>query len=136
MWQPPDAASEDTTMMPTPDTQDHGTTSPRIEFLYFAACPHGPTALALLREVLGAEGCSAEVELIAVETEEAAARQRFFGSPTIRINGHDVGSLPPQATPTLACRLYAQPDGRLAPHPPLGALREAIQQACTDSAAS
>jgi hypothetical protein len=117
-------------MQPTPDAQDRGTTSPRIEFLYFAACPNASTALALLREVLGTEGCSAEVELIAVETEEAAVRQRFFGSPTIRINDQDVGSSPTAATPTLACRLYAQPDGRLAPHPPLGALREAIHQAC------
>jgi hypothetical protein len=124
---------EEIAMKPASDAEEHDTQAPHIEFLSFEACPNSPAALALLREVLRAEGCPAEVELIAVETEEAAVQHRFFGSPTIRIDGHDIGAPPASGTPSLACRLYAQPDGRLAPHPPVAALTEAVRQACARS---
>lgn len=99
---------------------------PHIEFLYFAACPNAPQALTLLREVLQAERIPAEVELIAVETEEAAERYGFFGSPTIRIEGVDVSPPPASAAPSLTCRLYQQEDGRFTTHPSAQALREAL----------
>lgn len=108
--------------------QDGDINPPHIEFLYFAACPNAPAALTLLREVLRAEGISSEVEVIAVETDEAAQRYKFFGSPTIRINGVDCISPPTSATPSLACRLYVQADGRFAPHPSADALVQALRQ--------
>jgi hypothetical protein len=115
-------------MEATPSVQDGDINPPRIEFLYFAACPNAPAALTLLREVLQAEGISSEVEVIAVETEEAAQRYKFFGSPTIRINGVDISSPPMSTTPSLACRLYVQADGRFAPYPPADALVQALRQ--------
>lgn len=115
-------------MEATSSVQDGDINPPRIEFLYFAACPNAPAALTLLREVLRAEGISSEVEVIAVETEEAAQRHKFFGSPTIRINGIDISSPPMSTTPSLACRLYVQADGRVAPHPPSDVLIEALRR--------
>jgi hypothetical protein len=102
---------------------------PRIEFLYFAACPNAPQALALLREVLRAENIPGEIELIAVETEEAAQRYGFIGSPTIRVEGVDVSPPSAPTAPSLACRLYQQEDGRFTTHPSAQALREALRWA-------
>ena len=99
---------------------------PRIEFLYFAACPNAPQALALLREVLQAESIPAEIELIAVETDEAAQRYGFIGSPTIRIEGVDVSPPSAPTAPSLTCRLYQQDDGRFTTHPSAQTLREAL----------
>ncbi len=104
-----------------------------IEFLYFAACPHAPEALALLHEVLLAEGITSEVEMIAVETEEAMLRYEFIGSPTIRIEGVDVSPPPTPATPSLACRLYRQEDGRFTTHPSAEALRQALHRSQRDA---
>lgn len=112
----------------TSNVQDGDMNPPRIEFLYFAACPNAPTALALLHDALRMEGIASEVEMIAVETEEAAQRYRFFGSPTIRINGVDVSPPPTSAVPTLSCRLYVQADGRFAPYPPEETLMQALRQ--------
>ncbi len=63
---------------------------PKIELPYFAACPNHTPAHEMLRRVLEVEGVAADVELVAVETEEEAKRQRFYGSPTVRIDGVDV----------------------------------------------
>lgn len=103
--------------------------APRIQFLYFEGCPHAPAALAMLRDVLQAEGIASAIEMIAVETDEAAQQYRFFGSPTIRISGEDVGAPSSSAAPSLACRLYPQPDGSFAPHPPVEAVVQALHRA-------
>ena len=46
------------------------------------------------------------MELVEIATDEQARRERFFGSPTIRIDGEDV--IPPaKGDPVgLSCRLY------------------------------
>ncbi|HEX5548145.1 MAG TPA: hypothetical protein VFX24_12095 [Ktedonobacterales bacterium] len=113
--------------------QNGDVNSPHIEFLYFASCSNASAALALLRDVLRTEAVSSEIEMIAVETEEAAQRNSFFGSPTIRINGVDISPPPTSATPSLACRLYVQPDGHYAPHPPADVLVEALRRTRRDA---
>ena len=82
----------------------------RIEVLFFEGCPHVEATLARIREVLaGLELPAAEVgiETVAVPDAEEAARQRFPGSPTVRIDGADID---PQAEApkdaALGCRLY------------------------------
>ena len=44
----------------------------KIEVLYFDGCPAYRTAKKALREVLAEEGIEAEVELVAVNTDEEA----------------------------------------------------------------
>jgi hypothetical protein len=66
------------------------------------------------------------VEVVEVETGADAERERFVGSPTIRLNGEDV--LPPGADEPagLTCRVYRLRDGRIAPTPDPADLREAL----------
>jgi len=58
-----------------------------VEVLYFDGCPTYVAAARTLREVLAELG--AEVELVAVDTDEEAKRLRFPGSPT---SGWTVGT--------------------------------------------
>ncbi len=99
-----------------------------IQFLYFATCPNASKALTLLRDVLRAEAPASEIEMITVETDEAARQYVFHGSPTIRVNGDDVSPSDMSSEPSLACRIYRQPDGRLAPYPPAEAIAQALHR--------
>lgn len=62
----------------------------KIEFLYFEGCPnHGP-ALARLENILKQKGIADPVKTINVTSDEMSHRERFLGSPSIRINGKDI----------------------------------------------
>ncbi len=79
----------------------------RIEMLYFDGCPNHSPAVDRLRTVLAAEGLHAEVIEVLVRDESAARELKFFGSPTIRINGLDVETSSRLVTETgFACRCY------------------------------
>ncbi len=101
---------------------------PRIELLYFDGCPSHAPAGEALREALAAEGMGAGVDAVAVNTDEEARRLRFPGSPTIRVDGHDLFPAPKQEGWGLRCRVYATPDG-LEGSPTPGMLREALRRA-------
>jgi len=49
----------------------------KVEVLYFDVCPTYKTAEKTLRKVLAEEGIDAEVERVAVSTDEEAKRLRF-----------------------------------------------------------
>jgi hypothetical protein len=83
----------------------------RVEVLYFDGCPTYRVAEKTLREVLAQEDAEAEVELVAVNTDEEARRLRFPGSPTIRVDGEDLFPVPDQVGHALGCRMYAPPEG-------------------------
>lgn len=99
---------------------------PKVELLWWEGCPSWDRALAELREEMGAVGLDPEgVEVRQVETEEAASRQGFVGSPTIRVNGEDIQ--PPHGEPSgLTCRVYRLRDGRISPLPDRADVREAL----------
>lgn len=82
----------------------------------------------MLRE----EGLDDSVELVAVVSDEQAERERFPGSPTIRINGQDI--IPPrEGDPVgLSCRVYRLRDGRPSPTPDPADVREAVRRAKED----
>ena len=80
-----------------------------VEVLYFDGCPTYVAAARTLREVLAELG--AEVELVAVDTDEEAKRLRFPGSPTIRVDGRDLFPVPERRVWALGCRTYATPEG-------------------------
>lgn len=84
----------------------------RIELLYFDGCPNHEALLPELRALLEREGIDAEIELRRVESAEAAERERFLGSPTVRIDGIDIE---PRAAERedfgLKCRLYRTAEG-------------------------
>jgi hypothetical protein len=80
----------------------------RIEVLYLEDCPNHLPAMARLRTVLHQEGLPAEVSEIEVSDASAARAFKFFGSPTIRINGLDIDAGSRTVTETgFACRRYS-----------------------------
>ena len=102
---------------------------PEIELLWWDGCPSTQKALATVREVLAEEGLDPEtVVLHEVSTDEDAQRERFVGSPTIRVNGTEVA--PAERDPVgLSCRVYRLRDGRISPVPDREDIRDAIRQA-------
>jgi hypothetical protein len=64
-----------------------------------------------LEEVLSQGDVTAEVRLVAVNTDEEAHRLRFPGSPTLRVNGEDLFTVPDRAGYALGCRTYVTPKG-------------------------
>jgi hypothetical protein len=100
-----------------------------IELLYWEGCPSHPQALADLRAVLAELGrADAAIDLRRVETEREAARLGFAGSPTIRVDGVDPVPPPPGEPTGLTCRVYRHADGRYAPTPDPGLLREGLER--------
>jgi hypothetical protein len=100
----------------------------RAELLWWEGCPSYPEALTQLRALMAEEGADPDtVELREVETDEQAERERFPGSPTIRIDGEDI--LPPgEGQPVgLSCRIYRLRDGRPSPTPDVEDVRDAVR---------
>jgi hypothetical protein len=99
----------------------------RVELLWWDGCPSYPEALADLERVLREEQVEATVQLVEVESDEQARRERFPGSPTIRLDGEDV--LPADGEPfSLTCRVYKLRDGRFSATPDPEDLREAVRR--------
>ena len=106
---------------------------PRVELLFWDGCPSHPQALAELRAAMAELGLDPETVLVReVDTEQRADRERFVGSPTIRIDGEDVD--PPGDEPIgLTCRVYRLRDGRYSPTPDPATVRAALENAMSRS---
>jgi hypothetical protein len=79
----------------------------KIEVLYFAGCPHREATVERTREVLAALGAEVEVREVEVRDSADAARLRFPGSPTVRVDGADVEpGAEARAQDALSCRMY------------------------------
>jgi hypothetical protein len=98
----------------------------RIEVLYFDGCPSHEALLPRLRGLLAREGIVTEIELRAITDDQAAQRECFLGSPTIRVNGRDVEPDAERRTDFgMKCRLYPSAGG-VSGQPPQEWLRAAI----------
>jgi hypothetical protein len=92
----------------------------RVEILYFDGCPNYEAARTLVERVGGELGVRPEIGMIEVPDVETAHRQRFLGSPTVRVDGRDIEpGADDREEFTLACRVYrldsgysGQPDER------------------------
>jgi hypothetical protein len=83
-----------------------------VEFLYFEGCPSAEALLPRLRELLGHAGVRDEPQLRRVESIEIAERERFLGSPSVRIDGHDIEpGADARSDFGLKCRLYRTGSG-------------------------
>lgn len=83
-----------------------------IEVLYFDGCPGHEALLPRLRDLLAQAGVETEVTLRRIDSAEAAERERFLGSPTLRIDGRDVEPGAEDRTDYgLQCRVYATEEG-------------------------
>ncbi|MGA9761527.1 MAG: hypothetical protein WBQ14_03795 [Gaiellaceae bacterium] len=88
-----------------------------IELLYWEGCPSHPEAKALLEQVLAELGRDDQIVMVEVKSDEDAERLHFPGSPTIRVGGRDVDAMGANGRPSLNCRIYHRPDGRVSPVP-------------------
>lgn len=102
-----------------------------IEFLFYADCPSHERALKLLRDVLADEDLPANIAIHEVTSDAEAEKIRFPGSPTIRVNGHDIEDNP-GAPIGLSCRAYRDAGGKLGPLPPRELIERAVRQAARD----
>lgn len=100
----------------------------KIRFLYYEDCPSHDEALRRLNKCVKAEGISADIEIVKVETTHEAEKLQFVGSPTIIVDGLDID---PPANPhyALTCRAYRLEDGRISPLPSEAMIREALRKA-------
>ena len=101
----------------------------RVELLWWEGCPSYPEALEDLKRVLFEEGLDPElVKTREILSDEQAEEERFFGSPTIRIDGEE--AIPPgEGDPVgLSCRVFRLRDGRPSPTPDVEDLRDAVRR--------
>jgi hypothetical protein len=83
-----------------------------IEVLYFDGCPNHEELLTRLPQLLEHEAISAEIVLYEIPDIDTAVEERFLGSPTVRVNGHDVDPGAGQRDDYgLKCRIYRTATG-------------------------
>lgn len=79
----------------------------KVQLLYFDGCPHVAAARSAVRAALTAEGLDIAIEEIDVQEPAAPAWARGWGSPTILIDGMDIGGgRPSSSSSSSSCRLY------------------------------
>jgi hypothetical protein len=101
----------------------------KVELLYFDGCPSYEALLPELRSLLVGEGIAEEIELRRIGTIEDAQRERFLGSPTVRVDGTDVDPGAGEREDFgFKCRLYRTPAG-LEHVPPAEWIRAALRGA-------
>lgn len=100
----------------------------RVELLWWEGCPSYPETLADLERTLASAGLDSHVEMVEIESDEQARRERFPGSPTIKIDGEDIFPCPEGEPYSLTCRVYRLRDGRPSPTPDPEDLLEAIRR--------
>jgi hypothetical protein len=103
-----------------------------VELLWWEGCPSYPEARADLERTLATAGIDSHVEMVEIESDEQARRERFPGSPTIRIEGEDILPCTDGEPYSLTCRVYRLRDGRTSPTPDPEDLLEAIRRIHAD----
>ena len=83
-----------------------------VELLYTEGCPYVAAYLPHLQQLVVGTGLDEPVRTRVVTDDDQAQRERFMGSPTVRIAGVDVDpSAESRFGYVLTCRLYATPEG-------------------------
>ena len=80
-----------------------------IDILYFEGCPNQAPTLKVVRDVLRHLGADAVVREIEVKSAEDASRLRFFGSPTVQVEGEDIDpAVRGRLDYSFSCRMYGK----------------------------
>jgi hypothetical protein len=100
---------------------------PEVELLWWEECPSWKRTLEMLRAAMADAGLDPDsVRVREIDTEEAAERESFVGSPTIRIDGTDIQPPGEDEPVGLACRVFRRRDGGVSPLPDPDDLRDAL----------
>lgn len=99
-----------------------------IELVFDRDCPHVEHARAMIRAAMQEVGVPAVWTEWVRESSETPNDLRHFGSPTVLVNGRDVGCDENEAarSEAKACRIYVGTDGRASGAPPVCSIVEAI----------
>jgi hypothetical protein len=88
-----------------------------VELLWWAGCPSADEAIELVREEMRTAGLEPDrLEVREIVDDAGAQRERFIGSPTIRVDGRDLQE-PGDEPLGLTCRVYRLRDGRISALP-------------------
>jgi hypothetical protein len=99
-----------------------------VELLYFEGCPSYAAFLPRLERILEEAGLSGAPDLRRIGSQEEAERERFLGSPTLRIDGSDVEPGAEERVDFgMKCRLYRAERG-LSRVPPDELVRAALKR--------
>ena len=85
----------------------------KVQLVYFDGCPNADAARAAVRRCLEAADLALELEEVDTGSPKAPEALRAWGSPTVLVDGIDVGGEP--APTGTSCRLYDNPDNRGVP---------------------
>ena len=97
----------------------------RIDILYFDGCPNHLPTTELVRDVVRTLGVRASIREVEVRGAEEAVRLRFFGSPTVQVNGQDVDpAFRGSVDFSFSCRIYGRSGSPL---------RELVEQALRET---
>ena len=61
-----------------------------VKVLSMKGCPATPPTIKLVKSVANEMNINIKLTVIVVQTSEQAQKDRFIGSPTVRINGSDI----------------------------------------------
>jgi hypothetical protein len=104
----------------------------KVDVLFFEGCPNLELALERVRKAIQDADVPADLRIVRVESEDDAKRQRFLGSPTVRVDGVDVErSACDRDDFGLQCRLYSVA-GRYQGTPPVDWIADALRGAAVE----
>lgn len=99
----------------------------RIQIVTFAGCPNAGAARAVVERVLTEAGISVRIDHVDTTDPEVPEPLRSWGSPTILLNGDDVGG---ESEPKgRSCRLYRDEEGRISGAPSKALVVAALERA-------
>jgi hypothetical protein len=99
----------------------------QVELLWWDGCPSSEEAHSLVRRAMEEAGLDPEsLRSVEIDTDDAAEREGFIGSPTIRVDGRDIRPPSEPEAPGLTCRVYHLRDGRVSPLPDPEDIKEAL----------
>jgi hypothetical protein len=99
-----------------------------VELLWWEGCPSSDEAHDLVRRAMSEAGLDPDsLRSVEIDTDDAARREGFVGSPTIRVDGRDIQPPSEPEPPGLTCRVYHLRDGRISPLPDPEDIKEALR---------
>ena len=101
----------------------------RVELLWWEGCPSSGEAHQLVRRLMAEAGLDPQaLRSVEIDTDAAAQREGFVGSPTIRVDSRDIQPPEQSEPPGLTCRVYHLRDGRVSPLPDTDDIKEALSR--------
>ena len=79
----------------------------RIDILFFEGCPNHVLALCQVQDVVRELGVEAIIREVEVKASDDFAQLRFFGSPTLQVEGRDIDpAVVGRSDYSFSCRMY------------------------------